>query len=246
MHGDSGCPELDWAKHALHVGGPQHTYPFNTNVLNASASPAAVQQQRRRLDESGPITPPAQSQWAYTCSSDCAAQCPPSVPTIENGTCAAVPQGFHLHLYFANNDAASVAAKDKFHGTLQRLFQLPAAVCPDNDGHEQFHNHTCWLTGPGGRESPTPQASPTSSFVMGTHSLYIPLRDSAAVISAVLVNKNADAVGAPLPFLLHPTFGCNFADHRPSRAKSASRSVRRALLTPQVNPGSRYRCGTRT
>ena len=29
----------------------------------------------------------------------------------------------------------------------------------------------------------------------------------------------------------------------PSRAKSASRSLRRALLMPQVNPGSLYRCG---
>ena len=32
----------------------------------------------------------------------------------------------------------------------------------------------------------------------------------------------------------------------PSRAKSAPRSLRRALLTPQVNPGSLYRCGKRT
>ena len=32
----------------------------------------------------------------------------------------------------------------------------------------------------------------------------------------------------------------------PSRAKSASRSLRRALLTPQVNAGSLYRCGKRT
>ena len=32
----------------------------------------------------------------------------------------------------------------------------------------------------------------------------------------------------------------------PSRAQSASLSLRRALLTPQVNPGSRYRCGKRT
>ena len=32
----------------------------------------------------------------------------------------------------------------------------------------------------------------------------------------------------------------------PSRARSASRSVRRALLTPQANPGSRYRCGKST
>ena len=32
----------------------------------------------------------------------------------------------------------------------------------------------------------------------------------------------------------------------PSRAKSAPRSLRRALLTPQVNAGSLYRCGNRT
>ena len=32
----------------------------------------------------------------------------------------------------------------------------------------------------------------------------------------------------------------------PSRAKSASRSLRRALLMPQVNTGSLYRCGKRT
>ena len=32
----------------------------------------------------------------------------------------------------------------------------------------------------------------------------------------------------------------------PSRAKSASRSLRRALLMPQVNPGSLNRCGNRT
>ena len=30
------------------------------------------------------------------------------------------------------------------------------------------------------------------------------------------------------------------------RAQSATRSLRRALLTPQVNPGSFYRCGKRT
>ena len=32
----------------------------------------------------------------------------------------------------------------------------------------------------------------------------------------------------------------------PSRARSASRSSRRALLMPRVNPGSLYRCGKRT
>ena len=33
---------------------------------------------------------------------------------------------------------------------------------------------------------------------------------------------------------------------RPERNLFASRSVRRALLTPQANPGSLYRCGERT
>ena len=32
----------------------------------------------------------------------------------------------------------------------------------------------------------------------------------------------------------------------PSRAQSASHSLRHALLTSQVNPGSLYRCGKRT
>ena len=32
----------------------------------------------------------------------------------------------------------------------------------------------------------------------------------------------------------------------PSRETSASRSLRRALSTPQANPGSRYRCGEST
>ena len=45
---------------------------------------------------------------------------------------------------------------------------------------------------------------------------------------------------------------CDIGDHAltdgdgPSRAKSASRPLRRSLLMPQVNPGSRYRCGNIT
>ena len=35
-------------------------------------------------------------------------------------------------------------------------------------------------------------------------------------------------------------------DFGPSRAKTASRSLRRALLTPQVNTGSLYRCAKST
>ena len=35
-------------------------------------------------------------------------------------------------------------------------------------------------------------------------------------------------------------------NYGPSRVKSASRSLRRALLMPQANTGSIYRCGKRT
>ena len=46
-----------------------------------------------------------------------------------------------------------------------------------------------------------------------------------------------------------PYIGCFFppaADPGPSRAKSAPRSLRSALLIPKVNTGSFYRCGKRT
>ena len=45
---------------------------------------------------------------------------------------------------------------------------------------------------------------------------------------------------------LYAVFGTESDDPGPSRAKSAPRSLRCALLMPKVNPGSRYRCGRST
>ena len=54
-----------------------------------------------------------------------------------------------------------------------------------------------------------------------------------------------------LPHLAYPgSRGCRTTSSActtgPSRAKSASRSLRSALLMPQVHPGSLHRCGNRT
>ena len=90
-----------------------------------------------------------------------------------NTGCNSVSQGFHLHLYFTNNDPASEAAKTKFHTEIASAFGVSETVCPDDYGHEQPHDRSCFLTGPGGRESDYPQAGARSRFATGTHSFYI-------------------------------------------------------------------------
>ena len=61
------------------------------------------------------------------------------------------------------------------------------------------------------------------------------------------VRRSTDAGRSwPLSHVVHPegsAYSCMTEMPRPVRANSAPRSLRRALLTPQVNPGSRYRCG---
>ena len=50
------------------------------------------------------------------------------------------------------------------------------------------------------------------------------------------------APGVDMPTINLGTCCGSSPDVGPSRAKSASRSLRRALLMPQVNTGSLYRC----
>ena len=125
-----------------------------------------------------------------------------------------MPLGSHLHLYFRQNDATSMVAVTTFTRLATAYLKLPQAICADDFGHEQSHNHTCWLSGPGGHESPFPQDNNGSSFVTGVKSLYIHNRDFANVLSFLTLQVNREALGADLDFLLHPCFGCNFADHQ--------------------------------
>ena len=53
-------------------------------------------------------------------------------------------------------------------------------------------------------------------------------------------------VAGALESEVYAVFGTESDDPGPSRAKSAPRSLRRALLITQVNPGPRYGCGKRT
>ena len=55
------------------------------------------------------------------------------------------------------------------------------------------------------------------------------------------LTAQAAGTGAMAPLALQACAGSG-----PSRAESASRSLRRALLMPLVNPGSLYRSGKRT
>ena len=67
----------------------------------------------------------------------------------------------------------------------------------------------CWLAGPDGTESAYPQDKLTGSFTTSTTSLYIPLSNFDDVFPFILSNL----IGDELDALIHPLFGCNFADH---------------------------------
>ena len=122
--------------------------------------------------------------------------------------------GAHLHLYFQQNNPRSVAAKDKFRELATEMFSLDPGLCPDNHGHEEPHETSCWLSGPGGLQSEYPQNSEGSSFTTGKISLYVTNQDFASVLSWALIHTGEDTLGESLDFILHPCFGCNFADHQ--------------------------------
>jgi aromatic ring-cleaving dioxygenase len=205
----SGCPDLDANEYSLFIG---HDYSFNPREL--PGADIAEGESLASLDFSG-------NDWAYSCSDDCKRSDEWNVCIGEpanNTACNSVSQGFHLHLYFSNNDPASETAKDNFHSAIASTFGVSETVCPDDYGHEQPHDRSCFLTGPGGKESDYPQAGGRSSFATGTHSFYICSEakcpgDFTNIVSWLMVFKNAEKLGADVTFLLHPTFGCNFADH---------------------------------
>ena len=77
---------------------------------------------------------------------------------------------------------------------------------------------------------------------------------SQSLMQRVVRAREAGSMAAPFHFLdeqyrMHPHMSALVSQlfyEGPSRAKSASRSLRRALLVPQVNPGSLYRCSKGT
>lgn len=88
-------------------------------------------------------------------------------------------------------------------------------LCPDTHGHEEPHNATCLLTGPEGSWSVLSytQDGSGSSFTYGSSSLYLHHENFTDIFSWLLVRKNGFYRDMSFDFLVHPTCGCNFADH---------------------------------
>jgi len=159
--------------------------------------------------------------WAYTCSYDAGGEgswvdlCSKG-PYALNTTCRTTPRGAHIHLYYSEADSDEVNAKATFMGLATKALNLSVDICHDNYGHEQPHETTCWLGGPTQPphlQSQT-QGRPASSFVTSTFSLYVTNDDFAKVVSWVMLNDLSEVIGKSFDFLLHPVFGCNFADHQ--------------------------------
>ena len=103
----------------------------------------------------------------------------------------------------------------------------------------------------------------TISFQMSTFVKMMDVVDAAIYERAqtldptpTVVIANTGIWGCQSPGMTRKTWVCGHEDvpdlrafvrrWGPSGATSAPRSLRRALLIPQVNPGSLYRCGKRT
>ena len=141
----------------------------------------------------------------YSCSSD--ATCYP--PFAPNTGCTGDAQqtAAHFHFYYVGSDPAMLSAVLRFVRSIESTFGISHTVCPDNFGHEQPHNHSCWLEGPGGGGDLPPPSNatpPGGSFVYPAFALYVVRKDFTKVLSHVMLWKNADHIGTNLDFMSEP------------------------------------------
>jgi aromatic ring-cleaving dioxygenase len=230
---------LDPSARAVFIG---HRAAYNTNLLDtvpvrrgargaatAASAPAAASikddakhaiaaDMRRRL----PATAAENDTLFTQCSSD--ATCSP--PYANNTGCTGDEHvaSFHFHFYYVANDPHSVNGANAYINATEREFSIDPDVCPDNDGHEQPHNTTCWLSGPGGggalpRPNNVTHQGPGGSFTYPVFSLYVTRDDFEAVLAWTMIMKNEGGNGGEgngygdIDFLVHPNTGCNYADH---------------------------------
>jgi hypothetical protein len=151
IYPNTNCPGLDVAEHAVHIG---HKSPFNTNLLPspAAASPSSapdpdvVPAGRSTTSPQTPQSPGASSSgnvsMFYSCSSD--ATCYPPFAPGTGCTGDALQTAAHFHFYYVDNDPAMLTAVLRFVASLESTFGISHTVCPDNFGHEEPHNHSCW------------------------------------------------------------------------------------------------------
>lgn len=161
-----------------------------------------------------------QDRWAYTCSYDAGGQgqwvdlCSQG-PYALNTTCRSVADGAHIHLFYSSINSMEVTAKAEFASLATKALNLSLEICHDDYGHEQPHDATCWLGGPSHLSSRFPPGPPGGgSFTREHFSLYVTNEDFAKVAGWVMLHDTSEVLGHSLDFLLHPVFGCNFADHQ--------------------------------
>jgi aromatic ring-cleaving dioxygenase len=187
-------------------------------VYRAHPAPSTTLQSRAKAKD--------EDLWAFTCSSDAGGKgrnCDLCGPAAQgnyalNTTCRAEAVATHLHLYNRENDADDDKAKATFMALATKEFGLSTEVCHDNYGHEEPHDTSCWLGGPGGPGDSVWDSDDApgggGSFVTGHYSIYTINEDFAKVVGWVLQNNNAATFGKKIDYILHPTYGCNFADHQ--------------------------------
>ena len=114
------------------------------------------------------------------------------------------------------------------------------------------------------RLTPVPELSSRPSLLLSAGDLRVELNTTSGAVTSLRLKGQVDFLspGHTLAQIMYRTFsGAQETDYTasfkpggercwgkpgPSSKQIASRSVRRALLTSQVNPGSRYRCSRRT
>ena len=202
LYPNTNCPELDVPQHAVHIG---HKTPFNTNLLPPAAAALAPALEVEPAGSRSAALAETNSSMFYSCSSD--ATCYP--PFAPNTGCTGDAQqtAAHFHFYYVGSDPAMLSAVLRFVRSIESTFGISHTVCPDNFGHEQPHNHSCWLEGPGGGGDLPPPSNatpPGGSFVYPAFALYVVRKDFTKVLSHVMLWKNADHIGTNLDFMSEP------------------------------------------
>ena len=147
IYPDSGCPDLDVSLHSVYVG---HKSPYNTNlqaftVPNTTTTETSVAATTWQDNKDSP----SDAQFVACSLSDGSTKC--YEPYAPNTTCTGDVnvESMHFHYYYLSNNQKSIDAANAYIAATTSQFGLDIDVCADNDGHEQPHNLTCWLSGPG-------------------------------------------------------------------------------------------------
>jgi len=216
--------DLDLAVHPNTKNGPENDYRLS--IWAGAPYPVdinAVYRKNTNLLGSAQATSD-EDMWAYTCSYDAKggsyADLCGEGPYAPNTTCRANPKGTHFHFYYRPNDADDTKSKALFESLAEKALGLgdPTQLCHDNTGHEQPHDTSCWLGGPGPTPSHEGIAFPPGggggSFVTSHFSIYVIPEDFAKIVGWVLQNDVDEVLGKALDYILHPTYGCSFPDHQ--------------------------------